>query len=79
MQDYDATHHIAWVEQRNHFKVGQTVEFLQPKGKLVTVTLEKLCDADGNPVEAARHAQERIGIYIDTPLEPYSMMRREVK
>lgn len=79
VQEYDETNHIAWVEQRNHFKVGQQVEFLQPKGKLVTMTIEKLCDAQGNAIDAARHAQERIGIYTDRPLEAYSMMRREVK
>ena len=78
VRSYDWEKHIAWIEQRNHFKTGQTVEFLQPKGKLVTLTLPPMTDGDGNPITAAPHAQQLIGIPCDTPLEEYSMMRREV-
>lgn len=78
VRSYDREKHIAWIEQRNHFKTGQTVEFLQPKGKLVTLTLPPMTDGDGNPITAAPHAQQLVGIPCDTPLEEYSMMRREV-
>jgi putative protease len=78
VRSYDWEKHIAWIEQRNHFKTGQTVEFLQPKGKLVTLTLPPMTDGDGNPITAAPHAQQLVGIPCDTPLEEYSMMRREV-
>lgn len=75
---YDAAKHMAYVEQRNHFKVGQTVEFLQPKGPLVRYTIPQIFGEDGAPVDAARHPQELVGLPLDTPLEPYSMMRRKV-
>ena len=41
--------------------------------------LEKMTDEDGNPIDVAPHAQMKVRIYMDTPLEPYSMMRRECK
>lgn len=78
VRSYDREKHIAWIEQRNHFKTGQTVEFLQPKGNLVTLTLPPMTDSDGNSITAAPHAQQLVGIPCDTPLEEYSMMRREV-
>lgn len=78
VQSYDAHTHMAWIEQRNHFKLGQTVEFLQPKGTLVHHTITHLVDEKGTPIDAARHPKQLVGMAIDTPLEPYSMMRREV-
>lgn len=38
-----------------------------------------MTDEDGNPIDVAPHAQMKVRIYMDTPLEPYSMMRRECK
>ncbi|MCH4178437.1 MAG: U32 family peptidase [Megasphaera sp.] len=76
---YDAGQGIAWIQQRNHFAVGQEVEFLQPKGRLVRHTIRKMMDDKGQPITAAPHPQMKVGLYIDTPLEPYSMMRRKVK
>ena len=67
------------LEQRNNFKVGDKVEFCQPKGDLVETVIEKMTDEDGNPIDVAPHAQMKVRIYMDTPLEPYSMMRRECK
>jgi len=29
-------------------------------------------------ITVAPHPQMKVGIYIDTPLQPYSMMRRKV-
>ena len=67
------------LEQRNNFKVGDKVEFCQPKGELVETVIEKMTDEDGNPIDVAPHAQMKVRIYMVTPLEPYSMMRRECK
>ena len=38
-----------------------------------------MTDEDGNPIDVAPHAQMKVRIYMDTPLETYSMMRRECK
>lgn len=65
------------LEQRNNFKVGDTVEFCQPKGPLVQLVINKMTDEEGNEITVAPHAQMKVRIYMDTPLESFSMMRRE--
>ena len=79
VRSYDAERKLALIEQRNHFKVGQTVEFLQPKGKLIRCTISRILDEDGQDLDAARHAQQVVAVPVDEPLEAYSMMRREMK
>ena len=79
VRSYDAERKLAWIEQRNHFKVGQTVEFLQPKGRLVRCAVSRILDEDGQNLDAARHAQQVVAVPVDEPLEAYSMMRREMK
>lgn len=79
VRSYDAERKLAWIEQRNHFKVGQAVEFLQPKGKLIRCTISRILDEDGQDLDAARHAQQVVAVPVDEPLEAYSMMRREMK
>lgn len=79
VRSYDAERKLAWIEQRNHFKVGQTVEFLQPKGRLVRCAVRRILDEDGQDLDAARHAQQVVAVPVDEPLEAYSMMRREMK
>ena len=49
---------LAWVEQRNHFKLGQTVEFLQPKGQPGPLYYRtESSTKNGQDLDAARHAQ----------------------
>ena len=79
VKSYDEEKGLAWVEQRNHFKLDQTVEFLQPKGQLVRYTIDRIVDEDGQDLDAARHAQQLVGLAVPQRLEPYSMMRRQVK
>lgn len=79
VRSYDAERKLALIEQRNHFKVGQAVEFLQPKGKLIRCTISRILDEDGQDLDAARHAQQVVAVPVDEPLEAYSMMRREMK
>lgn len=79
VKSYDEEKGLAWVEQRNHFKLGQTVEFLQPKGHLVRYTIDRIVDEEGQELDAARHAQQLVGLAVPERLEPYSMMRRQVK
>lgn len=77
VQSYDAERQLVWLEQRNHFKIGDAVEFLQPHGPLVHHVITRMVDEEGQPITAAPHPQQKAGIYIDTPLEPFSMMRRK--
>ncbi|WP_251443370.1 peptidase U32 family protein [Veillonella intestinalis] len=79
VEGYNEEEGYAYLEQRNNFKVGDEVEFCQPHGELVYHTISKMTDEEGNEITVAPHAQMKVRLYIDTPLEEYAMMRRKCK
>ena len=79
VEGYNTEEGYAIVEQRNNFKLGDQVEFCQPHGPLVKYTISKLTDENGVDISVAPHPQMKTRIYIDRPLETYSMMRRKCK
>lgn len=77
---FDEEKHICYLEQRNNFKVGDEVEFMQPKGPNVKVTIERMLDGEGQSIMVAPHAQMKVQLLLGSsvpPLEPFSMMRKE--
>lgn len=79
VEGYNAAEGYAYLEQRNNFKVGDEVEFCQPHGELVHHIITKMTDEEGQEITVAPHAQMKVRLYIDTPLEEYAMMRRKCK
>ncbi|MBD8975887.1 peptidase U32 family protein [Veillonella magna] len=79
VEGYNAEEGFAYMEQRNNFKVGDEVEFCQPHGALVHHVITKMTDENGEEITVAPHPQMKVRLYIDTPLETYSMMRRKCK
>lgn len=79
VEGYNAEEGFAYMEQRNNFKVGDEVEFCQPHGVLVHHVITKMTDENGEEITVAPHPQMKVRLYIDTPLETYSMMRRKCK
>lgn len=79
VEGYNVEEGYAYLEQRNNFKVGDEVEFCQPHGELVHHVITKMTDEDGKDITVAPHAQMKVRLYIDTPLEEYAMMRRKCK
>lgn len=74
--NYDHEKNMALVEQRNHFKVGDSIEIIRPVGDNLIYTIDKMYDEDGQPIIAAPHPQQKVYIPIETPLSRYSMLRR---
>ena len=75
---YDSATGEAIVEQRNHFAVGETVEFRTPEGDVITHRLDRMTDADGTPIERAPHPRMQVRIPVAHPLSVHSLMRREI-
>ncbi|MDD5294049.1 MAG: U32 family peptidase C-terminal domain-containing protein, partial [Candidatus Izemoplasmatales bacterium] len=73
--DYDPLTRHALVEQRNHFRPGDIVEILSPKGIKGSIIIENIINSEGMPIDAARHPQETVSIPSDIVLEPYDMLR----
>nr|4HE6_A Chain A, Peptidase family U32 [Geobacillus thermoleovorans CCB_US3_UF5] len=74
---YDPETGIATVQQRNHFRPGDEVEFFGPEIENFTQVIEKIWDEDGNELDAARHPLQIVKFKVKRPLFPYNMMRKE--
>lgn len=66
------------LEERNTFKVGDTVEFFGPTFDTFTYTIDKIYDKDMNEIDKAVHPKEELYIRIDKDIPKYSMMRIKI-
>lgn len=78
IKSYDEKTKTVCIEQRNHFKVGEEVEFLLPRLPLVKTVVTALADAEGNELDAARHPRQLVYMKTDAALEAGGMMRRKL-
>ncbi|MFD3449298.1 U32 family peptidase [Microbacteriaceae bacterium 4G12] len=76
--EYDENTQIATIQQRNHFKPGQEVEFFGPEIENFTQQVEVIWDEEGNELDAARHPLEIVKVKVDKPVYPYNMMRKRI-
>ncbi|MGO4887373.1 peptidase U32 family protein [Anaerobacillus sp. MEB173] len=74
--DYDEETKIVTLQQRNHFKQGDEVEFFGPEIENFTQKVETIWDEEGNELDAARHPLQIVKFKVDQPLFPYNMMRK---
>lgn len=74
--DYDAETGMATIQQRNHFKPGQEVEFFGPNGTFFKQTVEQIEDTSGTVLDAARHPLQHIRMHVKEPVQPFDMMRK---
>lgn len=66
----------AWIEQRNHFKLGEVLEVLTPQGDCWSFEVKEMWDIGGEPLEVARHAQQKVRMAVPREILPYSILRR---
>ncbi|QQJ54255.1 U32 family peptidase [Staphylococcus pseudintermedius] len=76
--DYDKDNQMATIQQRNHFKPGQEVEFFGPEIQTFKQVVDTIYDEEGNELDAARHPLQVVQIKVDQPIYPNNMMRKEV-
>ena len=72
---YDNDKKLVKIEQRNHFKLGEIVEIMPPKGKHITLTLSEMFNEDFEPISVA--PQQTVYIPFDEAIEQNSIMRRK--
>lgn len=73
---WDPDTKIARIEQRNHFKTTETLECLSPEGEVFPLTIGKMTNAEGMTVLSAPHPLEIVTMRTETPLLPYTILRR---
>jgi putative protease len=74
--DYDQEKHLAKIEQRNYFKVGDTVEIFSPKRDNFTFKVEKIYNEDKKEVEVANHPMEVLYIPLSENVAMNDMGRK---
>lgn len=79
VREYDEETGIAIIEQRNHFKPGQMIEFVGPEGTFFKQEVGEITDDAGNVLDAARHPLQRIRMATLHPVRPMDMMRKKMK
>ncbi|MBQ2003830.1 MAG: U32 family peptidase, partial [Peptococcaceae bacterium] len=68
VHDYDEATGIATIEQRNHFRVGDTVEFFSPQYGFFQQEITEMWDKNGEPITVAPHAQQMVRIPVVHPV-----------
>jgi len=76
VMNYDDDTQVVTLEQRNHFRVGEKVEFFGPKMATHVTTIDSLSDEFGKPLEVARHPKQLVKFKVPFKLSPYDMMRK---
>ncbi|MCM3566500.1 U32 family peptidase [Neobacillus mesonae] len=77
VMDYNPETKMVTLQQRNHFKPGDEVEFFGPEIQNFKYRIEKIWDEKGNELDAARHPLQIVQFKIDRPVYPNNMMRKE--
>lgn len=75
---YDEETKIATIQQRNHFKTGDKVEFFGPEIDSFEQIIGEIYDEDGDVIDAARHPLQIIRTKIDGKVFKQNMMRKEI-
>ena len=75
---------MIYVEQRNHFALGEDIEFMTPEGDIIPYKLQKMLDEENSEITVAPHAQMKVKLPSaflpdnNTIIPPMSIMRRKV-
>lgn len=77
--DYDEQSNIATIEQRNYFEPGDYLEFFGPSLPNTTYQVTKIFSEEGQELDAARHPQQILKIYVPFKLAKHDMVRRLTK
>ncbi len=71
----DSKDGLVKIEERNTFKVGDTVEFFGPSFETFSYTIDKIYDKDMNEIDKAVHPKEELYIKVNADIPKNSMMR----
>lgn len=72
---YNKEDKFATIEQRNYFKLGDTVEIFGPNTETRKFKIEKIIDEDNNEIEVARHPKQIVKIPIDFNVNKNDIIR----
>ena len=62
--------------QKNKFSVGDSIEIMKPSGEILSVTVNKMYDEEGNEMENCPHPEMKVFIDVGAELDEYDLMRK---
>lgn len=77
--DYDENSGYATVEQRNRMFKGDSIEIIGPDYKLIKQEIKVMLDENGKEIDVAPHAQQKVKILMNKPVDKYFILRRKRK
>lgn len=72
----ESNEHGIWLEQRNHFKTGDTLEILLPTMEKVSLVPRTMLNENMDEISVAPHAQMRVFIPTTHKIPVHSLVRR---
>ena len=75
---YDEATGYAMVEQRNNMKKGQEIEIFQPNLPGYRMILDEMYNDEGELIDVAPHPQQLVKMKMAQPVEPYTILRRDI-
>lgn len=73
---YDPETKTATLQQRNHFCIGEEVEFYGPGFSHFRQRVRDMRNEDGEPIDRAPNPMMIVTMPVDHPVRPYDMMRK---
>lgn len=77
VKGYNKDNKMLEVEQRNKFKVGDTIEILRPEGDYLTIKVDKMFNEKGDEIDSCPHAMMKIYIPCEHNCTENSILRKE--
>lgn len=66
-----------FLEQKNKFSVGETIEIMKPSGENVSALVEEISDLEGQKQESAPHARQKLSVKLSRLPEKYDILRKK--
>ncbi|MFT8872108.1 MAG: U32 family peptidase [Sporolactobacillus sp.] len=73
---YDEKTNMATIQQRNHFGVGEDIEFYGPGFVRFKQKVRDLFDENGQPIDRAPNPMMTVTMSVDQPVKPFYIMRK---
>lgn len=73
----ESSGNAVWIEQRNKFSLGETIEIMKPDGTNVEAKVLSIVNEDGEEMESAPHPQQKLKVTLDKAAASYDILRKK--
>ncbi len=74
--DYNASTQMALIQERNHFKVGDSLEFFGPNSQVFKQQITAIFDSEGNSIERANKPLMEVSVRVEQAVAKHWLVRK---